>query len=164
MTLPSPTCVIRPGLHRYHVEVREVRYSDANHRRWWKANPCPKPHYEAVVTRGGVRRADGGWKLRGDECCGPGWEDVFGRTRQEAVSKARVIAREWVRWQLSLVVVIALLTGACSEPCRDTIHTYPAYHFSCPAGTDLLVEPAAPESKQFHVRCRCPRNVDGGAP
>lgn len=103
MTLPSPTCVIRPGFHRYHVEVGEVRYACANHRRWWKANPCLKPHYEAVVTRGGVRSHDGHWMLRGDQCCGPGWDDTFGRTPAEAVSKARKLAREWVRWQLSLL-------------------------------------------------------------
>lgn len=102
MTLPSPTCVIARGFQRYHVEVGEVRYPCRQHRRWLKANPVPKPHYEAVITRAGVRRSDGGWKLRGDECCGPGWDDTFGRTPGEAVHKARKLAREWVRWQLSL--------------------------------------------------------------
>lgn len=101
MSLPLPTCVIPPGFQPYHVEVREVRYSCVMHQRWWKAHPCPKPHYEAVVIRGGVRR-DGGWKRSGDECAGPGWDDTFGRTRAEAVSKARLLAREWVRWQLGL--------------------------------------------------------------
>jgi hypothetical protein len=96
-------CVIPRSFQRYHVEVSLVRYPCSQHRRWWKANPCPKPHYEAVVTRGGVRRLDGGWKLSGDQCCGPGWHDVFGRTPAEAVSKARKLAREWVRWQLSLL-------------------------------------------------------------
>lgn len=102
MTLPTPTCVIPRAFQRYHVEVREVRYSCARHRRWAKDNPCPKPHYEATVIRGGIRTADGRWKLWGDECAGPGWDDTFGRTRGEAVSKARRLAREWVRWQLSL--------------------------------------------------------------
>lgn len=102
MSLPGPTCVIPRGFHRYHVEVGVVRYSCTNHQHWWKANPCPKPHYEATVTRGGVRSADGHWKLSGDECCGPGWDDTFGRTRAEAVHKARKHAREWVRWQLAL--------------------------------------------------------------
>jgi hypothetical protein len=102
MTLPSPTCVIPRTFQRYHVEVRQVRYSCARHRRWVKAHPSVKPHYEAVVTRGGVRRQGGGWKMSGDECAGPGWDDVFGRTQAEAVSKARKLAREWVRWQLAL--------------------------------------------------------------
>jgi len=95
-------CVIPRSFQRYHVEVSLVRYPCSQHQHWWKASPCPKPHYEAVVTRGGVRRLDGGWKLRGDQCCGPGWDNVFGRTPAEAVSKARKLAREWVRWQLSL--------------------------------------------------------------
>ena len=102
MSLPAPCCVIPRGFHRYHVEVREVRFSCPQHQRWAKANPCPKPHYEAVVIRGGVRRADGVWKLSGDECAGPGWDDTFGRTPREAVSKARRLARDWVRWQLAL--------------------------------------------------------------
>lgn len=102
MSLPSPTCVIPRGFQRYHVGVHEVRYSCAQHKRWWKANPVPKPHYEATVERGTVLGPTGFCKRRGDECAGPGWDDTFGRTPAEAVSKARKLAREWVRWQLSL--------------------------------------------------------------
>lgn len=98
MSLPGPCCVIPPGFHRYRVEVQAVRYSCPSHQRWAKANPCPKPHYEATVIRGGVRRPDSGWKLSGDLCSGPGWDDTFGRSPAEAVSKARRFARDWVRW------------------------------------------------------------------
>ena len=102
MSLSAPCCVIPAGFHRYSVVVREVRFSCPRHQRWAKANPCPKPHYEAVVVRGGVRRPDGISKLSGDECAGPGWDDTFGRSPAEAVSKARRLARDWVRWQLAL--------------------------------------------------------------
>jgi hypothetical protein len=103
MSLPEPTCVIPRGFQRYHVEVSVVRCSGNAHARWWKANPCIKPHYEAEVWRG-VGRTSIGLIVRehGIQCCGPGWDDVFGRTPAEAVHKARKLAREWVRWQLSL--------------------------------------------------------------
>ena len=99
MPLSSPTCVIPRGFHRYHVVLREVRAGygpSKNYDRWRGANPSPLPHYEAEVWRGGLRA------YHGDLCCGPGWDDTFGRTPAEAVSKARKLAREWVRWQLGL--------------------------------------------------------------
>lgn len=105
MTLPSPTCVIPRGFHRYHVEVRQVHtgYGPCqSYDRWRRANPFPLPHYEATVERDTIHGPTGFCKRYGDQCAGPGWDDTFGRTPAEAVSKARVLAREWVRWQLSL--------------------------------------------------------------
>lgn len=103
MALPEPTCVIRRGFHRYHVEVDVVRYASGRCQRWAKDNSCPKPHYEAEVWRGVGKTSIGLIVLaQGHQCSGPGWDDTFGRTPAEAVSKARKLAREWVRWQLSL--------------------------------------------------------------
>lgn len=103
MALAEPTCVISRGFHRYRVDVEVVRYACSRCQRWAKDNSCPKPHYEAEVWRG-VGKTSIGLIVRekGHLCCGPGWDDVFGRTPAEAVSKARKLAREWVRWQFSL--------------------------------------------------------------
>jgi hypothetical protein len=105
MILCSPARVIPTGFQRYHVEVRQVQTgygAGKNYERWRRACPSPLPHYEAVVERGTIFGPTGVCKRRGDECAGPGWDDVFGRTPAEAISKARRLAREWVRWQLSL--------------------------------------------------------------
>lgn len=101
--LPEPRCVISPGFHRYRVEVSLVRYPCAGYERWQRETRRPKPHFEVRVVRGGSLNRGGRW-MGGDQCAGPGWpsEDVFGGTPEEAVAKARRIAREWVRWQLSL--------------------------------------------------------------
>lgn len=101
--LPEPTCILASGFHRYRVEVSLVRYACAGYERWQRETRRPKPHFEARIVRGGFLNGAGRW-ITGDQCAGPGWasDDVFGRTPEEAVEKARRLAREWVRWQLSL--------------------------------------------------------------
>jgi hypothetical protein len=57
----------------------------------------------ATVWRGGGRTAFGSW-IGGDDCTIDTWRpdrDLCGATPAEAVSKARKMAREWVRWQLA---------------------------------------------------------------
>lgn len=101
--LPNPACVIPRGFHRYRVEVSLVRYACAGYERWQRVARRPKPHFEARIVRGGFENRAGRW-MGGDQCAGPGWasDDVFACTPEEAVVKARRLAREWVRWQLSL--------------------------------------------------------------
>lgn len=99
--LPEACRVITLSFQRYRVEVGRVRYPCPRSKRWAGATRVPQPHYEARVVRGGFLNGAGRWQ-GGDECAGPGWDDVFGRTPTEAVGKARVLARGWVRWQRSL--------------------------------------------------------------
>jgi len=88
-----PRCILKPGFHHYRVELYEdTRYRGA--RRWY-----------ATVWRGGFYARGFGQWVDGVCCTMDTWRpdcDLCGQTAAVAVSKARHMAREWVRWQLAL--------------------------------------------------------------